>query len=458
MAKKKLYVTQEWPDALPWAPRLAGYLFSAAGSLPAQIIARLLMVFTSAAWVVSFWAIVLVVMAISNIGAVKSEREFMTVLAFCFVAYFAIVAVRILSKLRKKDRPESLLMMVLDEMGFLGWASLEGISRLFGPFNRLCLLPVRILLTNPKTARAAVVALLLLGGSLLLITLFPYEAVYWANQYGSGVRYVFAPQLLVMIGVIVLIVILLAILAFSTFWLEVFVMGGPLIMASYLLTYYGVPGFQWIMDWATWMPAWLDELVGMDDYTTGPLYSFRFLVAGPYGGTFFGLISLGLLFQWIPGYVRKIAIPVPDVTIEPVQKRIDTNFYVRDQNYRFKSITMDKDSEKALRKRARRDSRGGWVFLALIFALFSLPAFLHIVSRVTPIHAENLTNGTSLALSIPLTIIGLIGLRILFAKREKFLEGKNAVTNFALYAGRSYLPRGERSTKIPPFKRSEDDD
>lgn len=459
MAKKELYTTQEWPDALPWAPRPVGYLFSAARSLPVQIIARLFMIFSSAAWVVSLFAIGLAVMAVSNIAAVTTEREVMTVLAGFFVAYLLFVGLRIASKLRTKSRHESLPMMILDELGFLGWASLEGITRLFGPFNRFFLSPVRLLITNPRTMRAAIYMLLFFGGVLLLITLFPYEAIPWANQYGSGVRFVFAPQILVAVGVFLLIILLLIILSFCTFWLEVLVTGGPLILASYLLTYYGVPGFQWIMDWATWMPAWLDALVGVGEYTTGPLYDFRFLVAGPYGGTFFGLISLGLIFQWIPGYIRKITIPVPDVTIAPVQKKrsLVDSFRIAD-SYRFKTITMDKDSRKALQKSARRDSQGGWMFLALIFFLFSLPVFLHIISRVTPVNAPNLTDGISLAFSIPLTIIGLIGLRVLFAKREKFLERKSAITNFALYAGRSYLPRKERSTKIPPFKMPDEDD
>lgn len=455
---KKSYITQEWPDALPWAPRIAGYLFSAARSLPAQIIARLFMVFSAAAWVLSFWAIGLAVMAMSNIGAVNSEREFMTALAVGFVIYLSVVAVRVVTKLRKKDRPESLPMMILDELGFLGWASLEGISRLFGPFNRFFLSPIRLLITNPRTVRTALFFLLLAGGALLIMTLLPYEAIPWANQYGSGVRYVFAPQILVGVGVILLIILFLIILAFSTFWLEVLVMGGPLIMASYLLTYYGVPGFEWIMRWATWMPAWLDALIGVSDYSTGPLYDFRFLVTGPYGGTFFGLISLGLIFQWIPGYVRKITIPVPSVTIAPVQKRIDYSFFIDDSNYRFKTITMDKDSRKALSVAARRDSRGGWVFLAAIFFVMSLPVFLHILARVTPINADNLTNGVSLLFSIVVSVVGLIGLRVLFSKREKFLDRKSAITNFALYAGRSFLPRNERSTKIPPFKRRDEDD
>ena len=98
------------------------------------------------------------------------------------------------------------------------------------------------------------------------------------------------------------------------------------------------------------------------------------------------------------------------------------------------------------------------MFLAAIFFLLSLPVFLHVLSRVTPINADNLTNGVSLLFSIVVSVAGLIGLRVLFSKREKFLDRKSAITNFALYAGRSYLPRSERSTKIPPFKKQDEDD
>lgn len=451
MAKKD-YITQGWHEALPWAPRPVAYLFSAAGSLPIQILVRLVMILTAGAWVVSLVGLTMFVAAIPNFTGITSDAEIDAAILAGFVVYGIFVAARITWKLRRQARTEPLWMTIMDEIGFLGWASFEGVSRLFRPFNYIFLGPIRAILLNPRLARKAIIFMIIVGVLLLLITVFPYQAIPWANQYGSGLRYVFSPGILVFMGVLLLVLILLVGMAFLTFWLEVIIIGGPLVIAAFVLAQYNIADLSWITSWATWMPTWLDDLTGYNGSEYGQLYDFRFMVEGPNGATPFGMISLGLILQWLPAYIRKSNVPTPTVTVAQAERNIGDRrpIIVTDSKYRFKRVAMDKDTEAIFQAKARRDNMGGFIFLTFTFSLIASMIPLFIASQIGPISAPNLEASVSGTLSIIFGAIGGICLWITLANRENFLARKNAITNMALYAGRARLPHTERSTKIVP--------